>query len=577
MKKLLLCITLLLPFILSANNNFLKTVKVEDDGFEWVLVYDLEGGCCGAETKKGKMLVPIAPEHETLVYLNGYLAVGKMLDDGSIKFGYYDKKGNLILDMNRYDMADILGGYDDEPIWFSVKSNGKVGICNDKGEELLAPTKYVNIIYTDSQYEGKLTEEGRYEAINLASVPVNPLADVYFGHMKQSNGFEWYQLISNKQYGFADKNKKPIVLPNRGYTYLMYAGTIGDKHIFEFEFGDYRGICDESGHEIISADKNYTNIILQKYSFAVRQSQAEGIVSFDGNEIISPSRGYDNIIYADWNDGYEWYLVEKNGLEGACDINGKELIKPMYASVSYDEDNGFECELKNGQKQVVNIQMDYSLRWLVSIFDEVYNMPDTDNSYKLEYYQELIKADIDNKIGSHPIAWNNMGIIYEQMKDFANAKKCYESALKVNPNYATAKENLKGLNSRMNGGNTKRSTMSKVIGTLNVLSTMYNTYNATNGGGYTGGDGAYSGGGSSSGSHSGSACRRCNGSGKCSSSSATADRYYCHGSGQCGYCNGSGIQHKMGQTITCPSCNGDGKCHYCNGSGVCSSCNGSGH
>ena len=71
-------------------------------------------------------------------------------------------------------------------------------------------------------------------------------------------------------------------------------------------------------------------------------------------------------------------------------------------------------------------------------------------------------------------------------------------------------------------------------------------------------------------------CKRCLGSGNCSSLSATANKYYCHGSGKCGYCNGKGWLQKYGQTIECSACI-NGKCHYCNGTGKCSDCNGKGY
>ena len=79
-----------------------------------------------------------------------------------------------------------------------------------------------------------------------------------------------------------------------------------------------------------------------------------------------------------------------------------------------------------------------------------------------------------------------------------------------------------------------------------------------------------------SGSSSGTTCKRCQGSGKCSSMSGTANKYYCHGFGKCGYCGGNGIVHNLGQAITCTACNGNGKCKYCNGTGKCSDCGGSG-
>jgi hypothetical protein len=83
----------------------------------------------------------------------------------------------------------------------------------------------------------------------------------------------------------------------------------------------------------------------------------------------------------------------------------------------------------------------------------------------------------------------------------------------------------------------------------------------------------------SSGGAGRSKCMTCLGSGKCSSRSSGADRYYCHGSGKCGYCYGKGFVYNSytSDDIKCSSCSGTGTCQYCYGSGKCNTCGGSGH
>ena len=53
------------------------------------------------------------------------------------------------------------------------------------------------------------------------------------------------------------------------------------------------------------------------------------------------------------------------------------------------------------------------------------------------YYQKVLKID-----PNHFTALNNLGAIYQSIKDHQKAKSCYEKAIEINPNYADAYNNL---------------------------------------------------------------------------------------------------------------------------------------
>lgn len=203
-----------------------------------------------------------------------------------------------------------------------------------------------------------------------------------------------------------------------------------------------------------------------------------------------------------------------------------------------------------------------------NLFEAAYNTPDSDPQTKYNRYMQAIQADPYNREGYKVLSYNNIGALYENLGDLKNAKAYYEYALQINPNYGKAKENLKRVKAQLRSQ--RWNNIGNVLGAVGqTLETMNsgqtgNINSTTGGGGYSGG------------STNSSTCKKCQGSGRCSSMSGTANKYYCHGSGKCGYCNGSGIIRNLGQTITCTACNGRGRCKYCNGSGKCSDCDGSG-
>ena len=53
------------------------------------------------------------------------------------------------------------------------------------------------------------------------------------------------------------------------------------------------------------------------------------------------------------------------------------------------------------------------------------------------YYQKVLKID-----PNHSTALNNLGAIYQNIKEHRKAKDCYEKAIEINPNYVSAHNNL---------------------------------------------------------------------------------------------------------------------------------------
>lgn len=70
--------------------------------------------------------------------------------------------------------------------------------------------------------------------------------------------------------------------------------------------------------------------------FQVSNNGIQAAYSTDGKLLIPFSRGYDRIV----KHG-NYYGVRKNGLEGACDDDGFEIIAPKYSSLFYSSIDGF--------------------------------------------------------------------------------------------------------------------------------------------------------------------------------------------------------------------------------------------
>lgn len=98
-----------------------------------------------------------------------------------------------------------------------------------------------------------------------------------------------------------------------------------------------RGVESPKGNIIVPMGKYM--IIYQELNggfFQVIDNGIQAAYSTDGKLLIPFSRGYDRIV----KHG-NYYGVRKDGLEGACDDDGYEIIAPKYASLFYSSIDGF--------------------------------------------------------------------------------------------------------------------------------------------------------------------------------------------------------------------------------------------
>lgn len=491
---------------------------------------------------------------------------------------------------------------------------------------------------------------------------------------EHKDGTKWYLLKDDKTYGALDQDGNVLIPLSKGFNYVSYYHADNtDRGFFDVQKGDFHGIYDKSGNEIISTERGYSMIVYQvtldgyKY-FGVTKNDKDGACDLKGKEIVPP-KYYAVTYYGDcfgayldenlkeWidlgiklekkdilsddnffkrkmqeDDGFEWYIVykgdlcgaenkeekfiipikydgisyesknsgnpyfkvKKNGKYGAYDISGKEAIPALYHYVTYFN-SGFATQLKEGDSFVyTDIKLDtngmlisksdnnsknvstssYSKTNLKEVFQQAYDLPDSELDRKVELYVKILREDPYNYEGLNSRVYNNIGVMFETIDgNFTKAKEFFEKALEIDPSNSTAAENLKSIKKqrraeRWNKIGNALGTIGSALGSMNGGQTNYNGDTYQNSGSFNSS--------TPSGTSSGDRlCPSCQGSGKCSTQ-GVYDKYRCHGSGRCQHCNGSGTQRDYGNTRVCSTCNGTRKCHYCGGSGNCSTCGGSG-
>ena len=84
--------------------------------------------------------------------------------------------------------------------------------------------------------------------------------------------------------------------------------------------------------------------------FELRSNGLVAAYSTDGQELIPFANGYDRIV-----KHKDYFGVRRSGLQGACDDNGNEIIKPQYTSLFYSSIDGFNTQ-KDGEYVPLGIE-----------------------------------------------------------------------------------------------------------------------------------------------------------------------------------------------------------------------------
>lgn len=258
----------------------------------------------------------------------------------------YDVDWNIILDLSdRYDwVGQVIGGY------ARVRLNGKYGLINEKGEELIAP-KYDEIdhVYKNSEIVvAKLGTDYQKKCglVNITNGKELTDFDYYEISVLEDNMAVLLKDIYSECGEVVDKNGNIVIKKTKEYEGVRAYGYSKEEKLFtaakkveKNQYGEDRykyGFIDINGKVVI--DIQYDDVTEFRDGRAVvkQGSYMEGyqctFIDRKGNTIQELK--YDDVKPLYYN-GLSIVRVGNGdtGLHGLIDRTGKELIEPKYASL----------------------------------------------------------------------------------------------------------------------------------------------------------------------------------------------------------------------------------------------------
>lgn len=186
------------------------------------------------------------------------------------------------------------------------------------------------------------------------------------------DGFIWYKLKKGNLYGAADIDGNTIIpIKYSDVDYYCFDGN--GTHYFNVQKGDYKGIYSPIGRCIISPDRYFTSVWIGSaktksdkvllYVGSKNNFGEKGLYDIMGNEVVAPG-GYEHLyIYPYRLDDLAYIGYEIDGLNGAFDLNGNLLTKPVANCFIKVYDDKIEIVNKNSSG-------DYETRYIYGSYSE---------------------------------------------------------------------------------------------------------------------------------------------------------------------------------------------------------------
>lgn len=282
---------------------------------------------------RGKIVVPIE-----------YSTIGAFIENKA--FGI-NKNKKICLISTSGSVIKVLDQYDEaHSFWRGyaiVSSSGQNGLINGKGQEILAPLDG-NIYYKSTEHEFRITldgKEGYFNALTrrLVRPRYKKILEVSREYAKAEVPEIGNVFVDWEGRTFIEDNGR-IYLPD----WCTGAKKILDNVYLGLSDSGKWGLVDQNGEtlcipsfdsigkinsKIIQTEVHYT---VKRGGYLYRNPAEEHVIKYgiyDLENKVSIAPCYDKPLVL--NDGY--YLVKVDGLFGAIDLNGNQILKPEWLNI----------------------------------------------------------------------------------------------------------------------------------------------------------------------------------------------------------------------------------------------------
>lgn len=315
------------------------------------------------------------------------------IDEGTYDSKAIDKDSKALF--TEYDKVEPIQNIDTFGTVFydtnalKVSKNGKYGLINFKGKELLAceytdisPIKYIrnSFVTTKDNQKGLVDNSGNI-------IIENKYSDIQALTEKYEDGY----IVKNdsSKYGIINYNKKQVL--ECKYTEIKH---IYGSNMYIVKEGTDLELINQAG-EVLLKNKFQEVISIDNNNLIIKEGDNYGIMTSEGEMKLNTEYKYLEYLF----DGN--YIAEKDNKFGIIDINGTKKIDFIYNNISYMSKEGFiEADREDGKTDLMNTEFQIKCTGIVS------EINDTNSFIKLrvgnEYKYYNFKLEEENVKDVYP-------------------------------------------------------------------------------------------------------------------------------------------------------------------------------
>lgn len=325
----------------------------------------LENNKWGVIDNKGNVV--IQPQYDEMITIPNsqksiFICAYDVIDN-TYKTKVINEKNEQLF--SEYEQIEAIDNYDDKSnTWYEdnvlrVKSNGKYGLINFKGEKIL-DTIY-DEIYSLKGIKNSLVikKDGNTGLCNNYG---NIIADTIYKDIKPlGNNYEngYCIVTAENKYGAIAIDKNIIIEPT--YEDIKY---IGSNQFYAVKVSGKVYLLDNTTKT--TSQKGYDSIEnITGENIIIKSSNAYGIVDKEGNQKVPAN--YEYLEYAFAN----YYIAKKAEKYGIINNEGAELIECKYKNIMYNKAGEFiRADIDDIESVLLNNNLEEKVTGIVSQIDE---------------------------------------------------------------------------------------------------------------------------------------------------------------------------------------------------------------
>ena len=270
-------------------------------------------------------------------------------------------------------------------------------------------TKY----HIEGERHNHLKPNGPYEAINFN---------------EGNDGFDW-NVFARGVIRLFDTNLSPIFSVDLGVRNYNFDG---------FGYRAYEAIVDETFESLSSAI-----FVAPSLGLSLRASNNSYIELKIGYDYTSPlKKQYSEETYP-YGNGFHKVTFDETNMSSFYVRLGFTHTLNLMPKTKYPKYQYNYSYFETGNSQVDEDKVK-------EIFEQAYNASNNETQQKYNLYMDVIKADPYNRTGYLALAYNNIGVIYENSGNEDKAIDYYRIATIISPDYQLAINNLNRVKSNRN-------------------------------------------------------------------------------------------------------------------------------